>query len=106
MQKSTSQTNGLSGRDHNRADDEHAAHRGRALLTAVQFSQVPHFGRGANRLPDLERDEFPDDEVAEKKRNRKGGDRCKNRAKGDVVEDIEAFEFLRQAMQEKHHDVQ
>jgi hypothetical protein len=57
-------------------------------------------------LPDLERDEFPDDEVAEKKRNHEGGDRRKDRAKGDVIEDIEAFELLRQAMQKKHHDVQ
>ena len=29
-----------------------------------------------------------------------------DRAKGDVVEDVEAFEFLPQAMQEIHHGVQ
>ena len=46
MQKRTSQTKRLSGRaqsrldEHNRADDEHAAHRGRALLSAMQFSQA------------------------------------------------------------------
>ena len=112
MQKRTSQTKGLSGRaqsdrgDHDRADDEHAAHRGRALFAAVQLGQLVHFRRGADRLADLERNQFPNDVVAEQKRDREGGDRREDRAKGDVVEDVEAFELLRQAMQEKHHDAQ
>ena len=59
--KRTSQTKRLSGRAqrtlemNDRADDEHAAHRWRALFAAVQFGEVTHFVRGANRLADLQR---------------------------------------------------
>ena len=48
-----------------RADHEHAAHRRRALFAAVQFGQPMHFVRRADRLADLQRDQFADDEIAE-----------------------------------------
>ncbi len=52
-------------REHDRADDENAAHRGHALFGAMQFGQPMHFVRRPDRLTDLERNQFPDDEIAE-----------------------------------------
>ncbi len=93
-------------RDNDRADDEHAAHRRRACFAAMQLGQVPHLGRSRIGCPTFSEINFPDDVVAEEKRNREGGDGRQDRAERDVIENIEALELLRQAMQEKHHDAQ
>ena len=59
MVKRASQTKRLSGRAQrtleikNRADDQHAAHRRRALFAAVQFGETMHFCRGRIGCPTL-----------------------------------------------------
>src|SRR5450432_2835544 len=67
---------------------------------------MPYLRRGPDRLSELQRDQFPDDVVAEEKRDGKGRDGRQDGAESDIVENVEALEPLCQAMQEKHHDAQ
>ena len=94
------------GSEHNRTDNEHTAHRRSALFATVQLGQLAHFGGVTDRLADFQRNQLPNDVVAKEKRDGEGRDRRQDSAKGDVIENIEAFELLRQAMQKKHHDAQ
>ena len=54
-----------------------------------------HFVRGPDRLADLERDQFPDDEIAEGERENESRDRRRDRAKRHVTKDVEAFDLRR-----------
>ena len=69
----------------------------------MQFRQLAHFRGGSDGLADLERDQFADDVIPEKQRERKSGDGREDGAKGDVVEDVEAFESAGEEMEVIHH---
>ena len=92
-------------REHDGADHENAAHRRHALFGAVQFSQPMHFVRRPDRLAGLERNQFPDDEIAEGQRKNERRDRRCDRAKRHITKDVEAFDLLTQEMEVIHHGV-
>src|SRR5579862_491668 len=71
-------------REHEREDDEHAAHRRRAGLGGVVRWTV-----AADRLPDLERREPPDERRPEEERARERGEAGQKRPEGDVLEDVQ-----------------
>ena len=85
------------------ADDQHATHGGGALFSTVQFGQTSHFLDAANGLADLERDQFSDDEIPKNQGQSERGYSCRNRAKGNVKENVETADLIAQAMEIEHH---
>jgi hypothetical protein len=91
------------GGKHDRADDQDPTHGGDARLGAVQFRQSMDFMGRANRLADLERDQFADDEISAEERERERRDRGRDAPEGDVGENVQRSEFVAPEMQIKHH---
>ncbi len=77
-------------RNQDRADDQHAAHGGRALFAAVQFRETMNLFR-ARESVDLfsARINFANDEIAEQKRDDESGHRGSYGPEGDVKENVE-----------------
>ena len=65
-------------------------------FAAMQFREAMHFGGGADRLADLERNQLANDEIAEYERERESSDRRRDGAERDVGEDIEPDELAAQ----------
>src|SRR3954451_16309599 len=61
------------------------------------------FGGGANRLTDLQRDQFSNDEVAEDERDREGADRGRDGAKRRVSEDVETADCVAELVEVIQH---
>jgi hypothetical protein len=74
------------GGDQHGAEDQHAAHGGRADFAAVEFGELVNLGGGADRLADLERDQLADHARAEDQRKDEGEQAGAGGAEGDVLE--------------------
>ena len=71
---------------HDAADDQHAAHRRRALFAAMGFKQLIDLFPGSHRLAELQRDQLADHLLAENDGKQKGGERGAHPTKGGIFE--------------------
>jgi hypothetical protein len=80
MEKIASHTAALSGfrpeqrGNHHGAEQQHPAHRRCPAFSSMQVGKLAHFLLGADRLPDFERDQFPDDEITEQEAEQERSD--------------------------------
>src|SRR6266513_2065919 len=85
------------------ANNQHAAHRRRALLHALQFGEAVDFRRSSNRLFDFQCSQLFDDEISKNQGGQKSSDRRSNGPESDVKKNVEADELSTQVMEVVHH---